>query len=168
MDKTYGVLYDMVAANVKLPCSKEASVALLSMPTGYFDFSKIANLNLSKMEFVEALFAGLLDRGIDDAAKLAWEKRTGLPEKEFRQKAVDSVINSREFKDRSITVLNNIYSTPLASIPLVNEQQLGGEPPSKVKGFIKRVLKCIAKPFSPFLNNRLGNCLKSRLKKLLS
>lgn len=164
-DLIYDTLYNKIEENYQLDFNKDIGNRLLDMPLGKFDILKVADLNNS--DFIKALYLGIFNRNIENDAYLDWSKKFTLNSSEFKKQALSRIIQSNEFKNRNIVVINNIFfnENTVDSLNALSKATLPYKVIIKVK--IRRMLKYFAKYLNPFLDNEYGNIIKNKVKKFL-
>ena len=85
----------------------------------------------------------------------------------FKKLALNKIIESKEFKNRNIVVINNIFNDEDNESNLLNISKV--KLPFKIvlKQKIRYILKCSAKYLNPIFDNEFGSIIKDKIKRAL-
>lgn len=137
MNHTYESLYDIVEGRLQsegktMPCSKQAFLFAADMEPGTCDGIKMQDMDNS--HFLEAVFAGFLNRLPDEATKMYWLGRVQENPDSFRQSLLDAIIFSQEAVVKGASFQNNKLVSPKLREHAVFAQVLSGDQEKGVSG----------------------------------
>ena len=156
MKKIQENLFLEVNKKVDFSCYEKPLKSICGMQSGYFDLLKI--VTLENMDFIEALYLGVLNRTVDETTKNKFLQKN-LSSNLFQKLVLQSVLNSGEYRTRNIKIINNfIVEEHIDRISNENKN---------IKHKLRNKLKKYSKSLQPYLNNKFGQTLKDFFKSLL-
>ncbi len=147
----YSGIYEVVTEKLdNFRFSKESYLNMTENSPHEADVVKL--LECDNCIFLECAYLMFLQRPIDEKAFEGWKEKFSMNENEFRNSVINTLINSQEFANASVTVKNNIYASNTINTPSARTVSSAVQFPDKLlriyrkqPEFVKKAIKHIVK-----------------------